>query len=233
MGDAGARRCREAERGFAPSTSNRVGLDRGGAAVARGVVGRVTRRRSRSASAGCPTAEVRPRRVPVAVTLPSRLLGLALLRPGRAGAGLLIPRCRSVHTFGMRFALRVVFLDGALPRSRFARRSRRGGSSASRGPPRSWRLPRMSAAEPAADRDGGRLRGRRADAGAALREPRGRPVPGPAGAVRRRRAAPLPLQAARPDDPRPHASRTPSGSRSCARSAAPTAPPAATTRSCP
>jgi hypothetical protein len=49
--------------------------------------------------------------VPVAVTLPSRLLGLALLRPGRAGEGLLIPRCRSVHTFGMRFELDVVFLD--------------------------------------------------------------------------------------------------------------------------
>jgi uncharacterized protein len=52
--------------------------------------------------------------VPVAVTLPSRLLGLSLLRPGRAGAGLLLPRCRSVHTFGMRFALRVVLLDGEL-----------------------------------------------------------------------------------------------------------------------
>jgi uncharacterized membrane protein (UPF0127 family) len=61
-----------------------------------------------------PRAEACSRRVPVAVTLPSRLLGLALLRPGRAGAGLLIPRCRSVHTFGMRFALRVVFLDGAM-----------------------------------------------------------------------------------------------------------------------
>jgi hypothetical protein len=47
----------------------------------------------------------------VAVTLLSRLLGLALLRPGRAGEGLLIPRCRSVHTFGMRFALDVTFLD--------------------------------------------------------------------------------------------------------------------------
>ena len=57
-----------------------------------------------------PTAEVASRRVPVAVTLPSRLLGLALLRPGRAGEGLLIPRCRSVHTFGMRFRLDVVFL---------------------------------------------------------------------------------------------------------------------------
>lgn len=51
--------------------------------------------------------------MPVAVTLLSRLLGLALLRPGRAGEGLLIPGCRSVHTFGMRFAIHVVFLDGA------------------------------------------------------------------------------------------------------------------------
>lgn len=52
----------------------------------------------------------------MAATLLSRLLGLALLRPERAGEGLLIPRCRSVHTFGMRFALRVVFLDEALGR---------------------------------------------------------------------------------------------------------------------
>ena len=58
-----------------------------------------------------PTAEVASHRVPVAVTLLSRLLGLALLRPERAGEGLLIPRCRSVHTFGMRFALDLVFLD--------------------------------------------------------------------------------------------------------------------------
>ena len=60
-----------------------------------------------------PTAEVASRRVPVADTLPSRLLGLALLRAGRAGEGLLIPRCRSVHTFGMRFPIHVVFLDSA------------------------------------------------------------------------------------------------------------------------
>ena len=49
--------------------------------------------------------------VPVARTLPSRLLGLALLPRQRAGAGLLIPRCRSVHTFGMRFLIDVLFLD--------------------------------------------------------------------------------------------------------------------------
>ena len=42
----------------------------------------------------------------------SRLIGLALLRRERAGAGVLIPRCHSVHTFGMRFRLDLVFLDG-------------------------------------------------------------------------------------------------------------------------
>ena len=51
--------------------------------------------------------------VPVATTVRSRLLGLALLRRERAGAGLLIPRCRSVHTFGMRFPIDVLFLDEA------------------------------------------------------------------------------------------------------------------------
>jgi uncharacterized protein len=51
-------------------------------------------------------------KVPVAATLPSRLLGLALLSRRRAGPGLLIPRCSSVHTFGMRFALDLLFLDG-------------------------------------------------------------------------------------------------------------------------
>jgi uncharacterized membrane protein (UPF0127 family) len=50
--------------------------------------------------------------VPVAGSVRSRLLGLALLSRRRAGPGLLIPRCRSVHTFGMRFPLDVLFLDG-------------------------------------------------------------------------------------------------------------------------
>jgi uncharacterized membrane protein (UPF0127 family) len=49
-------------------------------------------------------------RVPVALTGRSRLLGLALLPRGGAGPGLLIPGCSSIHTFGMRFALEVVFL---------------------------------------------------------------------------------------------------------------------------
>ena len=39
-----------------------------------------------------------------------RLLGLAGLPDLPAGAGLLIPRCRSVHTFGMRFALDILFV---------------------------------------------------------------------------------------------------------------------------
>jgi uncharacterized protein len=51
------------------------------------------------------------RRVPVAARPLTRLLGLALLQPACAGPGLLIPRCRSVHTLGMRFPLDVVFLD--------------------------------------------------------------------------------------------------------------------------
>lgn len=79
---------------------------------------------------GLPSARAAGRRVPVALTGRSRLLGLALLPRSRAGPGLLIPRCSSVHTFGMRFALDLVFLDadGAeiecrrLPPRRFARR---------------------------------------------------------------------------------------------------------------
>jgi uncharacterized membrane protein (UPF0127 family) len=41
----------------------------------------------------------------------ARLLGLALLRSLPPGHALLIPRCRSVHTFGMRFAIDVRFID--------------------------------------------------------------------------------------------------------------------------
>jgi uncharacterized protein len=60
---------------------------------------------------GLPTAEVAGRQVPVASTRRARLLGLALLDGPTAGAGLLIPGCRSVHTFGMRFRCDLVFLD--------------------------------------------------------------------------------------------------------------------------
>ncbi|MBM3667960.1 MAG: DUF192 domain-containing protein [Actinobacteria bacterium] len=51
--------------------------------------------------------------VPVATTPAARLLGLALLDRERAGPGLLIPRCGSVHTVGMRFELDLLFLDRA------------------------------------------------------------------------------------------------------------------------
>lgn len=51
--------------------------------------------------------------VPIALSVRSRLLGLAFLEYGSAGPGLLLPRCRSIHTFGMRFPLKVVFLDAS------------------------------------------------------------------------------------------------------------------------
>jgi uncharacterized membrane protein (UPF0127 family) len=63
---------------------------------------------------GLPTVEVGGLEVPVAAGFCARLLGLSHLDRERAGPGLLIPRCSSVHTFGMRFALDVHFLDGRL-----------------------------------------------------------------------------------------------------------------------
>jgi uncharacterized protein len=51
------------------------------------------------------------REVPVAASARTRLLGLAGLTRAGAGPGLLIPRCAAVHTFGMRFALDLYFLD--------------------------------------------------------------------------------------------------------------------------
>jgi uncharacterized protein len=61
--------------------------------------------------AALPRRRVLGRDVAIAVGPRARLLGLAWLPWERAGAGLLIPRCASVHTFGMRFAIAVVFLD--------------------------------------------------------------------------------------------------------------------------
>jgi hypothetical protein len=49
--------------------------------------------------------------VPVAAGFRTRLLGLSGLPCEEAGAGLLIPRCHSVHTYGMRFDLDLLFLD--------------------------------------------------------------------------------------------------------------------------
>jgi uncharacterized membrane protein (UPF0127 family) len=58
-----------------------------------------------------PRRAVAGREVPVAVGFRARLMGLALLDREAAGSGLLIPRCAAVHTFGMRFALDIYFLD--------------------------------------------------------------------------------------------------------------------------
>jgi uncharacterized membrane protein (UPF0127 family) len=68
-------------------------------------------RRSPRRFSGLPRARFGRIEVPVAATLSARLLGLALLDRDQARPGLLIPRCRRVHTFGMRFALDLVFLD--------------------------------------------------------------------------------------------------------------------------
>jgi uncharacterized protein len=51
------------------------------------------------------------RRAYVAEDAWARLMGLAWLDDLPDECGLLIPRCSSIHTFGMRFALDVDFLD--------------------------------------------------------------------------------------------------------------------------
>jgi uncharacterized membrane protein (UPF0127 family) len=58
-----------------------------------------------------PGAVVLGREVRLARGFRARLAGLAGIERSEAGAGLLIPRCASVHTFGMRFALDLYFLD--------------------------------------------------------------------------------------------------------------------------
>lgn len=61
--------------------------------------------------AGLPRRRFGDLELPIAERPLVRLLGLALLDRERAGPGLFIPRCRSVHSFGMRFPLRICFLD--------------------------------------------------------------------------------------------------------------------------
>ena len=63
----------------------------------------------------------------VAASFRARLFGLAGLREMPPGAVLLIPRCSSVHTFGMRFPIDVLFLDERL---RGDRRAARGEAAA-------------------------------------------------------------------------------------------------------
>jgi len=58
-----------------------------------------------------PRAEVGGISFPVAVDRRARLLGLAGLDREEAQPGLLLPGCACVHTFWMRFALDLHFLD--------------------------------------------------------------------------------------------------------------------------
>jgi len=50
-------------------------------------------------------------RIYVARSFRARLLGLALLAHLPDDCALLLPRCASIHTFGMRFLLDIAFLD--------------------------------------------------------------------------------------------------------------------------
>ena len=67
-------------------------------------------------------------RVVVADSAWARLRGLAFRRRPPEGWALLIPRCRSVHTFGMRFPIDLVWLDeeGAVRRGREGRSAAAG-----------------------------------------------------------------------------------------------------------
>lgn len=85
---------------------------RGTSAVA-GVGGSMGRGIAPERFAGLRSRVVLGRAVPVAETLRARTLGLSLLPLEQAPAGLLIPACRSVHTFGMLFPIDIVFLDVA------------------------------------------------------------------------------------------------------------------------
>jgi uncharacterized protein len=79
-----------------------------------GIVDRVSSYEDLRRFRGLARASVAGRTVPVATSLRSRLLGLTLVSLRRAGEGVLIPGCRSVHTFGMRFSLHLVFLDSRM-----------------------------------------------------------------------------------------------------------------------
>jgi uncharacterized membrane protein (UPF0127 family) len=60
-----------------------------------------------------PIAALPDRDVRCAHTPLARLRGLAGLRALPPHAALLLPRTRSIHTLGMRFALDLIWLDGA------------------------------------------------------------------------------------------------------------------------
>lgn len=60
---------------------------------------------------GLPAHELGDHRVVVASTRAARMRGLARLDALPEGTALHIPRCRSVHTFTMRFPLDLIWLD--------------------------------------------------------------------------------------------------------------------------
>jgi uncharacterized protein len=65
--------------------------------------------------AGLPSYPASPDSIAIeARSFRSRLLGLAFLDADELppGTGLLLPRCTSIHTFGMRFPIDAAFLDG-------------------------------------------------------------------------------------------------------------------------
>jgi uncharacterized protein len=118
LADDDGRRTHELVRGRVVARHRSSGPDRvaqeGAQPHASGFAGDVNARRRPLRFRRLQRVELAGRSVPVAATRVSRLLGLALLRAGRAGEGLLIPRCCSVHTFGMRFSLHLIFLDDQL-----------------------------------------------------------------------------------------------------------------------
>jgi hypothetical protein len=95
----------------------RTGLaGKGGADEAAGIVWGVSEFRTGKVAGrlrALPRRELLGTSYPVATTRRARLLGLAFLDREQAGAGLLLPGCRSVHGFGMRFPLDVWFLGAA------------------------------------------------------------------------------------------------------------------------
>ncbi|MBS1871321.1 MAG: DUF192 domain-containing protein [Actinobacteria bacterium] len=71
------------------------------------------RRLRRLPRAAVAVAELDGHDVRLAAGPRARLLGLAGLRGLPPGVALLLPRTRSIHTCGMRFALDLLWLDGA------------------------------------------------------------------------------------------------------------------------
>ena len=57
------------------------------------------------------TQQVVAHTVWIAVSLQARLVGLLASRSLPDGCAMVFPRCRSIHTWGMRFPIDVVFVD--------------------------------------------------------------------------------------------------------------------------